>query len=106
VLVISVLGGAALAEKKDIDQSPDYAPKEYKMPNLDFSDTDVGREQAAKAAAAEKTYTVDSGDSLWAIAKQELGDGNRWREIYEANKETIGKNPDLIHPGMVLKIPS
>jgi nucleoid-associated protein YgaU len=49
---------------------------------------------------------VESGDSLWAIAEQELGDGNRWRELYDANKNTIGDNPDLIEPGMVLKIPT
>ena len=36
-----------------------------------------------------KTYTVDSGDNLSAIAKQELGDANRWREIYELNKDTL-----------------
>ncbi|HKC91473.1 MAG TPA: LysM peptidoglycan-binding domain-containing protein [Candidatus Limnocylindria bacterium] len=53
-----------------------------------------------------KTYTVDSGDSLSAIAEQELGDANRWREIYELNKDVIGDNPDLIQPGMELKLPS
>jgi hypothetical protein len=42
---------------------------------------------------------------LWAIAAQELGDGNRWRELYEANRDTIGPNPSLIHPGQVLTIP-
>jgi nucleoid-associated protein YgaU len=53
-----------------------------------------------------KTYTVDSGDNLSAIAKQELGDANRWREIYDLNKDVIGNNPDLIQPGMELKLPS
>jgi len=86
------------------NDKPDFAPKEYKMPKLDFSDTEVGKQEAAKTE--EKTYTVDSGDSLWKIAEQELGDGNRWREIYDANKETIGDNPDLIKPGQRLKIPS
>jgi nucleoid-associated protein YgaU len=52
------------------------------------------------------TYTVDSGDNLSAIAKQELGDANRWREIYELNKDVIGDDPDLIQPGMELKLPS
>ena len=53
-----------------------------------------------------KIYTVDSGDNLSNIAKQELGDANRWREIYELNKDVIGDNPDLIQPGMELKLPS
>lgn len=83
-------------------EKPDFAPKEYKMPNLDFSDTDVGK----KAATAQKTHTVDKGESLWAIAENELGDGKRWKEIYEANKDVIGDNPDLIKPGQELKLPS
>jgi nucleoid-associated protein YgaU len=84
------------------NEKPDFAPKEYKMPKLDFSDTDVGKQAATK----EKTHTVDKGESLWAIAEQELGDGKRWREIYDANKDVIGDNPDLIKPGQELKIPS
>ena len=52
-----------------------------------------------------KTYTVKSGDSLWAIAKRILGDGSRWQEIYNANVNVIGKNPNLIYPGQVLRIP-
>lgn len=49
-------------------------------------------------------YTVEKGDSLWKIAKEELGDGNRWREIYEANRDAI-KNPSLIRVGQKLEIP-
>jgi nucleoid-associated protein YgaU len=59
----------------------------------------------AEAESMARTYTVDSGDNLSAIAKQELGDANRWREIYELNKDVIGGNPDLIQPGMELKLP-
>jgi nucleoid-associated protein YgaU len=44
------------------------------------------------------------GDSLSKIAKKIYGDAGRWKEIFEANKDTI-KNPDLIHPGQILKIP-
>lgn len=50
-------------------------------------------------------YTVVSGDNLSAIAQKHYGDANRWRDIYEANKETIGANPSAIRVGMVLKIP-
>jgi nucleoid-associated protein YgaU len=53
-----------------------------------------------------KTYTVKSGDTLWAIAKKYLGAGNRYSEIYSANKSVIGSNPNLIKPGQVLTIPS
>jgi len=87
----------------DNENKPDYAPKRYDMPKMDFSDAKL---EKAPTEAKAKTYTVDSGDNLSAIAQQELGDANRWREIYELNKDTIGDNPDLIQPGMELKLPS
>ena len=49
-------------------------------------------------------YTVEKGDSLWKIAREELGDGNKWKEIYEANKDTV-KDPGLIYVGQKLEIP-
>lgn len=61
--------------------------------------------QPRPAPPPPKTYTVKPGDSLWAIAKRILSDGSRWREIYNANASVIGKNPNLIYPGQVLRIP-
>ena len=57
------------------------------------------------APADGQTYTVQKGDSLSKIAKKHLGDANAWKKIYEANKATIGDNPDKIVPGQTLKIP-
>jgi len=52
-------------------------------------------------------YTVVSGDSLSAIAVKfyGTGGGGNWNIIYEANKEKIGDDPNLIQPGQILKIP-
>lgn len=50
------------------------------------------------------TVTVVQGDNLWNIAKRELGEGMAWTRIYDLNREVIGENPDLIHPGMELKV--
>jgi nucleoid-associated protein YgaU len=62
--------------------------------------------QAANAAAAgSQSYTVQSGDSLSKIAKHFYGDASQWKKIYEANRDTIS-NPDLIHAGAQLTIPS
>jgi len=51
-----------------------------------------------------RSYTVKAGDTLNRIAKRELGSYNRWREIYEANRDKI-KNPDELQVGMVITIP-
>lgn len=51
-----------------------------------------------------QTYTVQSGDSLWAIAQKFYGDGNQWQRIYQANSSVV-KNPNLIFPGQTLIIP-
>lgn len=48
---------------------------------------------------------MQAGDTLSKIAEKFYGDGNRWREIYEANRNVIGGNPDQIQAGMVLTIP-
>ena len=51
---------------------------------------------------APRTYTVVSGDTLWAIAERFYGDGNKYPQIAEASGIS---NPDLIHPGQVVTIP-
>lgn len=50
-----------------------------------------------------RTHTVVAGDSLYAIARTLLGDGNRWREILENNKGLL-ESPSTLAIGMVLKI--
>lgn len=58
------------------------------------------------------TYRVQPGDSLWAIAARALGDASTdavdgyWRAIYEANRDVVGEDPDLIFPGQTLTIPA
>jgi nucleoid-associated protein YgaU len=68
----------------------------------DFSNVQSG---SSTAPAGEQTYTVASGDTLSKIAKKFYGDANAWKAIFQANKDQI-KNPDMIHPGQVLKIPA
>jgi nucleoid-associated protein YgaU len=51
---------------------------------------------------AARTYTVVSGDTLWAISERFYGDGSKYRVIADASGIA---NPDLIHPGQVLTIP-
>ncbi len=49
-------------------------------------------------------YTVKKGDYLSKIAKEVYGDANKYMLIFEANKPML-KDPDLIYPGQVLRIP-
>ena len=60
---------------------------------------------APAAAAAAKTYTVKSGDTLSAIAKSQLGSAGDYMKIFEANRDQLS-DPDKIKPGQVLKIPA
>ncbi|WMI80289.1 5'-nucleotidase C-terminal domain-containing protein [Anaerotignum sp. MB30-C6] len=48
-------------------------------------------------------YKVAKGDSLWKIAKNQLGDGNQWKTIFEYNKDQI-KDPSMIYIGQELVI--
>lgn len=51
-----------------------------------------------------KYYTVKSGDTLSKIAKEVYGDPMKYGIIFEANKPML-KDPDLIYPDQVLRIP-
>lgn len=75
-------------------------------PKADFSDVESGSSSTASSPSVGmgRTYTIKKGDSLSKIAKREYGDAQQWRRIYEANRDTI-KDPDLIYPGQVVRIP-
>ena len=64
-----------------------------------------GGQAGGAAAAAGTTYTVQPGDTLSKIAKEQLGDGNAYMKIFNANKDQLS-DPDKIKPGQVLKIPA
>ena len=69
---------------------------------------DVGGSAPAGEEEGEsggQAYTVKPGDSLWNIAKKYYGSGAMYTKIYEANKDLIGGNPNLIFPGQKLIIP-
>jgi len=50
------------------------------------------------------TYTVKPGDSLWTIAREHLGAGSRWKEIYEVNKDRMD-SPDDLREKLELRMP-
>jgi nucleoid-associated protein YgaU len=59
---------------------------------------------AQQSQPRPRTYEVQSGDTLSAIAKKEYGDPNAYNRIFEANRPML-KDPDEIYPGQMLLIP-
>jgi nucleoid-associated protein YgaU len=111
-LVLYGFDGPAWASNTETDEAP---PAVAEAPQADA--TPVAAEEPAPAApepvvAAEpaapppppapRTYTVVSGDTLWAIAERFYGDGSKYQVIADASGVS---NPDLIYPGQVLTVP-
>lgn len=55
-------------------------------------------------------HVVREGDSLWSIALAHpapgVGVDERWRAIWRHNREVVGDDPDVIHPGQALRLPA
>lgn len=94
--------------------TPEHKPIPGATPGPDFSfhprfkamlATDRGLKLTSGRDTRASLYRVAPGDSLYTIAQTVLGHGNRWREIYAANRDKL-KAPSLIHAGMTLKLPN
>ncbi|MEU2155154.1 LysM peptidoglycan-binding domain-containing M23 family metallopeptidase [Streptomyces sp. NPDC019396] len=59
--------------------------------------------QSVAAAKPPRTYTVVSGDYLSKIAEEQQVRGG-WKKLYAENREVVGENPSLIHPGLKLAL--
>jgi len=81
VVVETESTGTTVAVAKEVEPTPSINPK------------------------SNGTYIVQSGDTLFSIAKKYYGDGTQYTKIYNANKDQI-KNPNLIYPGLQLVIPT
>lgn len=58
-----------------------------------------------KVQPTQRVYRVKSGDSLSKIASVELGNVNRWREIWEINRGIVA-DPNLISVGWEILLPT
>jgi hypothetical protein len=91
-LVLYAANGAAWSTHTESDAPP---------PPL-VEPEEAAPEGIQEETGGARTYTVVSGDTLWAIAEQFLGDGNKYQEIATASGIA---NPDHIEPGQILTIP-
>ncbi|NDK39495.1 LysM peptidoglycan-binding domain-containing protein [Pseudoxanthomonas gei] len=69
----------------------------------DFSDV-TARVDSTEEVIGERTYTIEKGDTLSKIAKEQLGHASAWKQIFEANRDVLD-DPDRIFPGQVIKLP-
>ncbi|PZM65341.1 LysM peptidoglycan-binding domain-containing protein [Paenibacillus dendritiformis] len=85
-----------------------YSAKQVKIIKTSAGKTAQKDSKTSKTRPNEKqppkTYTVQKGDYLWAIAKKTLGDGSRWKEIKNLNNMSDADLKNL-KVGRVLKIP-
>ncbi|MHB2265441.1 tetratricopeptide repeat protein [Aliihoeflea sp. PC F10.4] len=80
-----------------LDSSPETAPAEP-------AEQAVETASAANPEPVQDVHSVSPGQSLWDIARDRLGDGNRFREILDLNPDLRG-NPNLLRPGQTLVMP-
>lgn len=65
----------------------------------------AARSTPQSSGGSSRYYTVRSGDTLSTIAESYYRSETRWHEIYDANRGTVGGNPDRLAVGMKLRIP-
>ena len=98
VLLADIVAQATVATGGQIDTAPAI--------DLDESaGVEVRIVQRADETVQARFYTVQSGDSLGAIAVKFFGDANRYTAIFEANRGTLS-SPDRIRTGQRLVIPN
>lgn len=103
---------AKAAEPQKIAKAPEAPADANSTANGDAAnsptDNTAGSGDAAAGAAGAapaSNYTIRAGDCLWNIAKDKLGSGLKWQEIYNMNKDVLGTNPDLVYSGTAIKLP-
>lgn len=98
------------ADKHGFDFLVSIKLKEYRTYQAQPLDVKVDEKGKATATVktnrpttkeVPKTYTVKSGDTLWKIAKKELGNGDKYKELAKLNSIS---NPNKINVGQVIKL--
>lgn len=102
--------GGALSDGTTLTQATQTIPAgtTLRLPagaHVDDAPADLAVADRDQRDRKEASYTVKPNDTLWDIAETKLDDPIRYMELYEANADVIGSNPDLIYPGQVLVLP-
>lgn len=100
----STVAGPEAREIREREALKEFPDSQAIQDALKVMDVTTSAPELSRTKAA--TYTVQPADTLFSIAKNELGDAKRWEDIHTLNKDVIGDNPLNIHIGQVLKIPA
>ena len=101
-LVLYGADGPAWSTKTETDAPPPEAEAEPAPAAEETHAEEAAAHPEPEPEPAARTYTVESGDTLWAISERFYGDGSKYQVIADASGIA---NPDLIQPGQVLTIP-
>lgn len=102
VAAMAVAGGAA----PDGQTAPDAASEPVLAASQGQTATtaDAPAQPAAATVPAIRAVTVQPGNTLWAIARENYGEGILYVRLFDANRDRI-RDPDLIYPGQIFEIP-
>ncbi|MFE3930762.1 peptidoglycan DD-metalloendopeptidase family protein [Streptomyces sp. YIM B13508] len=102
-IAVAGTGGAALA-LPFLGATGAHAATPQSAPATSVQSLSVTGQQAkADKGDDTRTYTVKAGDYLAKIAEAEHVDGG-WKQLYADNREAVGDDPSLIHPGLKLSV--
>ncbi len=91
-------------ELADLEKSyPDLCPKSSRREAIQSQSR--ASTVSTRGSFGGRTYTVAEGDTLFNIARYELGKASRWAEIYELNRDVLGKDFNYLTPGTQLTLP-
>ena len=85
--------------------APPLSPQDHTLVTAQTSELTKPEAVHKPATQRHTTFRVRRGESLWRIARRQLGSGRKWRQLYEANKDRIGGDPDFIKAGTRLVLP-
>ncbi|CAM5613640.1 M23 family metallopeptidase [Streptomyces fumanus] len=105
-IAVAGTGGAALAlplmGAAGAHAAPAHSVSEKAVQSLPAA-AQKAAEKNSGGASEKRTYTVRTGDYLKKIADEQKVSGG-WKKLYEDNREAVGSDPSLIHPGLKLSL--
>ena len=106
-IAVAGTGGAALAlplvGAAGAHAAPSTSAPEKAVQSVPAVEKAATEKVATAKTAGVKTYSVKAGDWLAKIAEEQDVTGG-WKKIYQDNREVIGGDPSLIHPGLKLSL--